>query len=119
MQLEEYFEFEKLDTKFGPVESIRLKGHRIAIEDVLQFYRQGNSAEQIQQGIYPTLTLDEVHATISYYLQNKEAVEAYIAESERIAEAWYQEYLTYGPFFLRDRASQYALPPQSDRPAHA
>ncbi len=28
MQLEDYFELEQLETKFGPVEQIRIKGHR-------------------------------------------------------------------------------------------
>ena len=35
MQLEDYFEFENLPSKFGQVERIRIKGHRISIEHVL------------------------------------------------------------------------------------
>ena len=36
MQLEDNFEFETFDSKFGPVERIRIKGHRIAIEHVIE-----------------------------------------------------------------------------------
>jgi len=104
MQLEDCFEFEKFDTKFGPVERIRIKGHRISIEHVLDHYKQGLSAETIQKEVYPTLTLAEVYATITYYLYNKEAVDEYNRRGEEVAEAYYQEYLQRGPYFLRDDA---------------
>src|SRR5207249_10185762 len=97
MLLEDYFEFEKFDSKFGPIERIRIKGHRIAIEHVIDYYKAGKSAEQIQREDYPSLTLEEVNATIAYYLGNKEAVEGYLEHGKRIEDAWYQEYLKYGP----------------------
>jgi len=104
MQLEDYFEFEKFDTKFGPVERIRIKGHRIAIERVLEFFNNGTPPDQIQREAYPTLTLEEVYATITYYLHNKAAVDAYWQRGEKVGDAYYQEYLEKGPFFLRDEA---------------
>jgi uncharacterized protein (DUF433 family) len=118
MKAEEYFEFEKFNTKFGPVERIRIKGHRIAIENVIEYYNAGKTAEHIQQEVYPSLTLDEVNAAITYYLHNKEAVDAYFGQGEKIAEAWYQDYLKYGPSFLKDKAGECATPPPSDLPAH-
>ena len=93
MQLEDCFEFEKFDTKFGPVERIRIKGHRISIENVLEYFNQGMSPEQIQREVYPSLTLADVDVTIAYYLRNKPAVDEYIRRGEEIAEAYYQEYL--------------------------
>ena len=93
MQLEDYFEFEKFDTPYGPVERIRIKGHRIAIEHVLEFYNKGVSAEEIAKVHYPTLTLEEVYATLTYYLHNKAAVDAYNERGEAIADAYYQEWL--------------------------
>jgi uncharacterized protein (DUF433 family) len=104
MQLEDYFEFEKFDTKHGEVECIRIKGHRIDIEHVLEQFRQGLEPAAIVRDIYPSLTLEEVYATILYYLHNKEVVETYLEQGERIADAWYQEYLEKGPYFLRDEA---------------
>ena len=41
MQLEDYFDFEKFDTKFGPVERIRIKGHRISIEHLIEYFNRG------------------------------------------------------------------------------
>ncbi|MGH7224580.1 MAG: DUF433 domain-containing protein, partial [Gemmataceae bacterium] len=83
---------------------IRIKGHRIAIEHVLEQFRQGMEPAAIVRDIYPGLSLKEVYATILYYLHNKEAVEAYLEQGDRIGEAWYQEYLDKGPYFLRDEA---------------
>ena len=73
MQLEDYFEFLAAD-------DIRIKGTRVGIETVLDDYLDGGrTAEQIQQS-YPTLTLEQVHATILYYLHNRAAVDAYLRE---------------------------------------
>ena len=73
MQLEEYFDFLSED-------DIRLKGTRVGIETVLYdvIHRQ-RSPEVIAQ-TYPSLTLEQVYATILYYLQNKEAVSKYLAD---------------------------------------
>ena len=104
MQLEDYFDFEKFDTPYGPVERIRIKGHRINIEHVLEFYNNGASAEEIHKVHYPSLTLEEVYATLAYYLHNKDAVDAYNEQGEKIAEAYYQEWLRRGPGFLKEEA---------------
>ena len=93
MELENYFEFEK----FGDVERIRLKGHRISIEHVIEPYQDGISPEEIVNKYYPSLTLEKVYATITYYLQHKQAMDAYIRKGNQLAEAAYQEYLKKDP----------------------
>jgi len=105
MQLEDYFDFEKLDTKYGPVEHIRIKGNRISIESVLELFNQGMPPDQIQREAYPSLSLEQVYATITYYLHYKPEVDEYNRRGEEVAEAYYQEYLVKGPFFLRDEAA--------------
>ena len=61
MQLEDYFVFEYFETKFGPVGSrIRIKGHRIGIEHVLDHFREGFSPEAILHEVYPTLNLEKI-----------------------------------------------------------
>jgi len=92
MQLEDYFEFEKFEGKHGTVERIRLKGHRIAIEHVIELFNGGMSPERIRQN-FPTLNLEKVYATITYYLHNKQAVDEYIERGQKIADAFYQEWL--------------------------
>ncbi|OKH25537.1 hypothetical protein NIES593_04120 [Hydrococcus rivularis NIES-593] len=73
MQLEDYFEFLAPD-------DIRVKGTRVGIESILYeyIYRQ-RSPEEIVKHFY-TLTLEQVYATILYYLHNKETVSQYLAD---------------------------------------
>jgi uncharacterized protein (DUF433 family) len=75
MELENYFEFLS-------EEDIRIKGTRIGIETVLDDYMDGISPEEISIR-YRSLTLEQVYATITYYLQNREKVGAYL-------DAWRQ-----------------------------
>lgn len=73
MQLEDYFNVLAPD-------DIRLKGTRIGIETVLYDYiYRDRTPEEIAQ-TYPSLTLEQVYATILYYLHNKETVSQYIAD---------------------------------------
>ncbi|MEH2374831.1 DUF433 domain-containing protein [Nostoc sp.] len=59
-------------------EDIRLKDSRIGIERILYEYIDcRRSPEEIAQ-IYKLISLEQVYATILYYLQNKETVSAYM-----------------------------------------
>ena len=72
MQLEDYFNFLAPD-------DIRLKGSRIGIETILyNFIHRAQTPEEIVR-TYPTLSLEQVYATILYYLHNREEVSAYLA----------------------------------------
>ncbi len=73
MQLEDYFDFLAPD-------DIRIKGHRIGIEHLLHEYliRQMTVEELAER--FDTLSLEEIHATILYYLHNKEAVTKYLED---------------------------------------
>ncbi|TAE59515.1 MAG: DUF433 domain-containing protein [Nostocales cyanobacterium] len=83
MQLEDYFEF--LDP-----DDIRIKGHRIGIDDVIDYYLQGFTPEQILQEL-PSLNLEKIHATITYYLHNRAEICAYMLRLARWREQRYQE----------------------------
>ena len=85
MQLEDYFEFLSPD-------DIRIKGHRIGIEDVLYYYLEGYTPEEIVATL-PTLTLEEVYATITYYLSRRAEVDAYLARLVKRQEQLYREWL--------------------------
>ncbi len=84
MELESYFDFLDSDT-------IRVKGHRIGIERILFLHlEQHLTAEQIVAEL-PTLTLEEVYATFTYYWHNQAAVDAYIQRLDQIFEERWQE----------------------------
>ena len=73
MQLEDYFDF------LAP-NDIRIKGTRVGIETVLYDYiYRSMTPEEIDQR-YWSIDLEQVYATILYYLHNKEEVTRYIAE---------------------------------------
>ena len=73
MLLEDYFDFLADD-------DIRLKGTRVGIETILFDYLfKAKTPEEIAN-TYTSLSLEQVYATILYYLHNKDTVEAYITD---------------------------------------
>jgi uncharacterized protein (DUF433 family) len=84
MQLEEYFDF------LAP-NDIRLKGHRIGIETILyEYIHRARTPEEIAE-IYTTLSLEQVYATILYYLHYHEQVRAYLTEWLEYSDRMYAE----------------------------
>lgn len=76
---EDYFERDE--------DGIRLKGHRMWLENILDRYKAGLTPEQIIDGDhFPTLTLDEVEAAIAYYHAHMAEVDAYMEQQRREAE---------------------------------
>ena len=61
-----------------PYGEIRLTGHRIGLEHVVQLYKDGFSPEMLHDH-YPTLPLALVHKVIAFYLENQAEVDAYVA----------------------------------------
>jgi uncharacterized protein (DUF433 family) len=97
MQLEDYFEF--LDP-----DDIRIKGHRIGIDNVIQYYLQGYSPEQIIEEL-PSLNLEKIYATLTYYLHNRVEIDAYMLRLAKWREQRYQESLANpSPLMQRLRA---------------
>ncbi len=82
--MDEYFDFLNPD-------DIRIKGTRVGIETVLDDYLNAMSPEEIAVR-YPTLTLEQVYATITYYLHNQREIEQYLNRWRNYAEqAWQQQ----------------------------
>jgi len=57
---------------------ITLTGHRIGLYHVVYYYHQGFSPELLACQ-YPTLPLPLIHKVIAFYLENRDAVDAYCA----------------------------------------
>ena len=89
MQLEDYFEF--LDP-----DDIRIKGHRIGIDDVIKYYLNRYSPAQILEEL-PSLNLEKIYATLTYYLQNRKQMDAYMLRLAKWREERYQEWLAKEP----------------------
>lgn len=97
MQLEEYFEILEQD-------DIRIKGHRIGIDNVLNYHLKGCSPEEILEH-FPTLNLEKIYATLTYYYHNQQLVDSYLERIKQWKETHYQESLN-NPSPLRQRLKQ-------------
>ena len=82
MELANIFEFVNPET-------IRIKGTRVGIEIVIEKFLDGASPQEIQ-GHHPHLTLKQIYATITYYLFNKNTIDAYIEAEHKRAETVYE-----------------------------
>jgi uncharacterized protein (DUF433 family) len=65
--------------------SIRIKGSRVSLDSIVLHFKQGATAEQIQDS-FPSLSLREIYGAIAYYLEHTEAVEEYLREQQEKAE---------------------------------
>jgi uncharacterized protein (DUF433 family) len=101
MQIEEYFEV------FEP-DDIRIKGHRIGIEDVINYHLKGYTSPQILQEL-PSLNLEKIYATLTYYYQNKTQIDAYLHRLRDWQEEQYQQWLNTEPSLLIQRLRQLKL----------
>jgi uncharacterized protein (DUF433 family) len=73
MELESYFDFLAPD-------DIRVKGTRLGIETILYEYIHRSQSAEVIAARYLSLTLEQVHATITYYLRYRPAVHAYLED---------------------------------------
>ncbi len=59
-----------------------LSDTRISLDSIVYLYRDGASAEAIQDD-FPSLSLEQIHGSIAFYLANKKHVDENISEGER------------------------------------
>ena len=61
---------------------VRVGATRLTLATIVAAYEEGFSAEEIAEQ-YPSVPLADVHAAISFYLQRREDVAAYLQERAR------------------------------------
>jgi uncharacterized protein (DUF433 family) len=73
MNLEDYFDIQRPD-------DIRIRGTRIGIETVLyEHIHRSQTPEEIAT-LYPSLSQEQIYATILYYLHNRETINQYMSD---------------------------------------
>lgn len=60
---------------------VKVAGTRITLDTIVYAFQEGASAEEIAYR-YPSLDLADIYSTITYYLRNREAVDAYLGGRE-------------------------------------
>ena len=59
-------------------------GSRVSLASIVYEYRDGAAAETIRQN-FPTLSLEQIHGAIAFYLEHPEEVEGYLRD---LQEKW-------------------------------
>lgn len=77
----------------------RVGGTRVTLTTVITAYMLGSTPEQITED-YPTLKLDDVYATITYYLRHQAEVDDYLELQVAMAEELRQEIEKHFPQML-------------------
>lgn len=65
--------------------SIRVTDSRVTLDSIVKQFKLGATAESIQDS-FPTLRLRDIYGALFYYLENTEAVEAYLDRQDETAE---------------------------------
>lgn len=59
----------------------RVAGSRVSLDSIVYAYWNAQSPESIAQS-FPALTLEQVYGAITYYLANRQVIDAYIEKSD-------------------------------------
>lgn len=78
MRLQDYLDFLEPNV-------IRLKGHRIGLEDIVEAHLEGETPEQIVS-VYETVPLEQVYGVITYYLHYRDETDEYIRRVNAIRD---------------------------------
>ena len=70
--------------------TIRVGGTRVLLDIVVHEFNEGRTPEEIVIS-YPTLKLAEVYGVITYYLDNRDQIEAYLAQRQQETEGLWQK----------------------------
>jgi uncharacterized protein (DUF433 family) len=66
--------------------TVRIGRTRVTLETVVGTFDQGATPEEISER-FSVLRVEDVYAVIAYYLNNREAVQAYVRRQEEEGEA--------------------------------
>ena len=89
-------------------------GTRVSLDSVVVAFTEGQTAETIAQA-FPVLSLEQTYGSIAFYLANRSAVDAYLAESRDDYEARRRAARSADPMFYRKLADAKDQM-QADRP---
>jgi uncharacterized protein (DUF433 family) len=64
-----------------PTGGWRIAGSRVSLDSIVHAYRSGRGAEAIQDS-FPSLTLEQIHGAIAFYLHNRGEIDRYLAAQE-------------------------------------
>ena len=76
----------------------------MSLDSVVVAFLEGLSPEAIASECFPTLTLEQSHGAIAYYLAHRSEIDAYLRQAEAEFEAMRQAAHGAAPDFVRQLA---------------
>ena len=70
--------------------TLRVGNSRVSLDSLVYLFREGVSAEGMVDS-YPTLTLEQVHGALAFYLANQPMIDQYLFEGKRATESLYKQ----------------------------
>lgn len=66
-------------------DAFRVAGTRVSLDSLVYLFREGLSAESMVES-FPSLTLEQVHGALAFYLAHRAEIDAYLASGEEAAK---------------------------------
>ena len=66
-------------------DALRITGTRVGLEPIVAGFQEGETPEEMARQ-FPTVTLAQIYGSIAYYLENKQLIDDYMAETQRELE---------------------------------
>jgi uncharacterized protein (DUF433 family) len=85
---------------------LRVCGSRVSLDSVVHGYLGGQQVEQIAMD-FPSLTFEQIHGAIAFYLHNRDSLQQYFkAQEARWEELRVRSEAENGPLLSRLRAAR-------------
>jgi len=68
----------------------RIGDTRVSLDSIVYLFREGLSAESMVES-YPSVTLEQVHGALAFYLANQREIDAYLADGQPAAESQHRQ----------------------------
>jgi len=68
----------------------RVGDTRVSLDSLVYLFHEGISAEGMVES-YPSVTLEQVHGALAFYLANRKEIDAYLADGQRAAELQHRQ----------------------------
>ncbi|EAZ89839.1 hypothetical protein [Crocosphaera chwakensis] len=78
--------------------SYRIVGKKISLDSIIYGFLRGKSPETINAS-FPNSTLEEIYGAITFYLVNREMIDVYLKEGEKLYHGQLQEEKNKDPDF--------------------
>jgi uncharacterized protein (DUF433 family) len=99
-----------------PEGSWRIAGTRVSLDSIVQAYWEGRQPEAIAAD-FPSLSLEQIHGAIAFYLRNRAAIDQYLSEQDAKWQQFQQESASrHGPLLQRVRSAATQAAPPGNKP---